>query len=52
MNADQKDDATFKAVLILIDSLPAGARAFLRDRMVEQGVTLPPRLKPGRKPKL
>jgi hypothetical protein len=48
---DQADDATVKAISILIDSLPAGARAILRAQMVEQGVTLPTPRRPGRKPR-
>lgn len=51
MTRDQADDATFKAISILIDSLSAGARAILRAQMIEQGVTLPVRARPGRKPR-
>jgi hypothetical protein len=51
MSTDQKDDATFKAVLILIDSLSAGARAMLRGELIKQGVTIPAPGKPGRKPR-
>lgn len=47
MTRDQADAMTQKAIEILIDQLPAAARAILRERMIEQGVTLP--TKPERK---
>jgi hypothetical protein len=51
MTRDQQDDSTMKAISLLIDALPAPARAILREKMIEAGVTLPERQKPGRNPR-